>query len=64
MTEADQSLSRPQRRLLCRIYNGRTIPIVVDGAAFLTYREASQYLQKLAPEDRDAAYAKMKDQAK
>lgn len=64
MTEADQLLGRPQRRLLCRIYNGRTVPIVVDGMAFLTYREAAQYLLKLAPEDRDAAYAEMKKQAK
>lgn len=56
------SLSRPQRRLLCRLYNGRTVPIVADGRPFLTYREASRYLQSLPPEAREAAYAEMKAQ--
>jgi hypothetical protein len=60
--EDDQALSRPQRRLLRRIYNGRSVPILVDGKAFLTYKEASQYLQSLALEARDAAYAEMKAQ--
>jgi hypothetical protein len=63
-TEEDQSLSRLQRRSLRRIYNGRSIPIVVDGKPFLTYKEASQYLQSLAPQARDAAYAEMKEKAK
>jgi hypothetical protein len=62
--EEDQSLSRSQRRSLRRIYNGRSVPIIADGRAFLTYRDASQYLQSLAPEARDAAYAEMKAKAK
>jgi hypothetical protein len=62
--EEDQSLSRSQRRLLRRIYNGCAAPIIADGRAFLTYREASQYLQSLAPEARDAVYAEMKGEAK
>lgn len=61
--EDDPSLSRTQRRLLRRIYNGRSVPIVVDGTPFLTYKEASRYLAALSPEDRDAAYARMKEQA-
>jgi hypothetical protein len=62
MTEDEShSLTRPQRRLLRRIFNGRTIPIVADGRSFLTYKEASGYLQSLAPEAREAAYAELKD---
>lgn len=53
-------LSRPQRRLLKRIYNSRTEPIVADGLPFLTYKEASGYLLMLEGEARDAAYAEMK----
>lgn len=61
MTEEDSpSISRPQRRLLRRIFNGRTVPIIADGRPFLTYKDASQYLQSLAPEARDAVYAQMK----
>lgn len=63
MTEADQSLGRTERRLLRRIYNGRTVPIVVAGRAFLTYKEAANHLLTLAPQVRDAAYAEMKKQA-
>jgi hypothetical protein len=64
-TEADdQSLSRTQRRLLRRIYNGRSVPIIADGRPFLTYKDARQYLEALAREARDAAYAEMKGQAK
>lgn len=63
MTEEEPSLDRAQRRLLRRIYNGRTVPIVVDGRPFLTYKEARQYLATLAPDDRDRACAEMKDQA-
>ncbi|MBB4857326.1 hypothetical protein HNO88_000633 [Novosphingobium chloroacetimidivorans] len=59
----DPSLSRTQRRLLRRIYNGRSVPIVADGRPFLTYKEASRYLQSLAPQAREAAYAQMKEQA-
>lgn len=62
--EAEAALSRPQRRLLRRIYNGRTVPIVVDGQPFLTFREASRYLLTLAPDVRDAAYLEMRRQAR
>jgi hypothetical protein len=64
MTEEDQALSRSQRRSLRRIYNGRSVPIIADGRPFLTYKDASQYLQSLAPQARDAAYAEMKGKAK
>ncbi|MDP3549344.1 MAG: hypothetical protein Q8R81_03000 [Novosphingobium sp.] len=64
ITEDDHALSRPQRRLLRRIYNGRTVPVVVDGVPFLTFRQASQYLQSLSPDARDAAYAAMKEQGR
>lgn len=62
--EDEAGLTRAQNRLLRRIYNGRSVPITVDGLHFLTYRDASQYLKSLAPQARDAAYAKMKEQAK
>ena len=62
--EDEAGLTRAQNRLLRRIYNGRSVPIAVDGRHFLTYRDASQYLKSLAPLARDAAYAKMKEQAK
>jgi hypothetical protein len=54
-TEEEKPLSRPQRRLLRRIYNGRTTPIVADGRPFLTYKDASRYLRSLPVEDREAA---------
>lgn len=63
-TNDDMTLSRPQRRLLRRIYNGRTVPIVADGKEFLTFKDASRYLQALEPVARDAAYAEMKLQGK
>ncbi|MGV3513150.1 MAG: hypothetical protein ACO1OX_14210 [Novosphingobium sp.] len=62
--EAEVALTRPQRRLLRRIYNGRTVPIVVNDQPFLTFREASRHLLMLAPEERDAAYEAMRKQAK
>ena len=62
--ENDPQLTRAQNRFLRRIYNGRAVPIVVDRRPFLTYKEASQYLRSLTPEEREAAYAQMKDQAK
>lgn len=62
--EVEAALSRPQRRLLRRIYNGRTVPVVVDGTPFLTFREASRYLLALGSEARDAAYLEMRRQAK
>lgn len=61
--EDDQELSRPQRRSLRRIYNGRSVPVIADGRAFLTYKEARQYLLSLTREARDAAYAEMRGQA-
>lgn len=65
MTDEDnQSLSRPQRRLLRRVYNARTVPVIADGKPFLTYKAARQYLQSLTPEARDAAYLEMKESAK
>jgi hypothetical protein len=64
MNDENQTLSRPQRRLLKRIYNGRTVPIIADGQSFLTYREASKYLENLPIVERDAAYEAMKSCAK
>ncbi|PNU02443.1 hypothetical protein [Novosphingobium guangzhouense] len=64
MTEdEDTALTRPQRRLLRRLYNGRTEPIVADDKPFLTYKEASRYLLSLDGEAREAAYLEMKRQA-
>lgn len=64
MTEAESSaLTRPQRRLLRRIFNGRVSPLVADGRPFLTYKEASRYLESLGTEARDAAYAELKAKA-
>lgn len=62
-TEDAPSLGRTQRRLLRRIYNGRSVPIIADGRPFLTYSEASRYLLSLTPEARDTAFAAMKEQA-
>lgn len=64
ITEPGQSLSRAQRRSLRRIYNGRTVPIVADGRPFLTFKDASRYLEMLEPEARDAAYAEMREKAR
>jgi hypothetical protein len=61
--ENDDSLSRSQRRLLRRVYNGRSVPIIVDGRPFLTYKEASRYLQSIEGDARESAYAQMKEQA-
>ena len=62
-SEDDPALTRTQRRLLRRIYNGRQVPLVADGRPFLTYRDACQYLLALEPAAREAAYASMKAQA-
>ena len=62
--EDDAALTRAQTRLLRRIYNGRTEPIIAAGKPFLTYRDATRFLRSLEPQARDAAYAEMKDQAK
>ncbi len=65
MTDSeDPALSRPQRRLLKRIYNGRSSPIIADDKSFLTYKAAATYLQSLTPDGRDAAYQAMKNFAK
>lgn len=64
MTDDDSnSLTRSQRRLLRRIFNGRTVPIAADGRSFSTYQAASRYLQSLTQEARDAAYAELKANA-
>lgn len=64
MTEVESNaLTRPQRRLLRRIFNGRVNPLVADGRPFLTYKEASRYLESLGVEARDAAYAELKAKA-
>ena len=61
--DESDALTRPQRRLLRRIFNGRTGPIVAHGRSFLTYKEASAHLKSLPPEARDAAYAELKGKA-
>lgn len=64
MTEADSTcLTRPQRRLLRRIFNGRIDPIAADGRSFLSYKDASRYLEGLSPDARDVAYAELKANA-
>ena len=65
MTEdaENQPISRPQRRLLRRIFNGRTTPIVAAGQAFLTYKDAARYLESLGEEAREAAYRAIRDNA-
>ena len=62
--EEDAALTRTQLRLLRRIYNGRSVPIVADGVSFLTYKEARRHVLALTPAARDMAYAAMKAQAK
>lgn len=64
IAEDDQALSRAQRRALRRIYNGRTVPIVIEGRSFLTFREARDWLHALTAAERDAACAAMLAQAK
>ncbi|MGW8202917.1 hypothetical protein ACWGM0_10260 [Sphingomonas bisphenolicum] len=57
-------LSRPQKRLLKRLYNGRTVPIMADDRPFLTYKDALRYLLSLPIDTREAVYAQMKAQAR
>jgi hypothetical protein len=57
-------LSRPQKRLLKRLYNGRTVPVMADERPFLRYKDAARYLLSLDLDARAAAYAQMKAQAK
>ena len=61
--ECDQTLCRMERRLLRRIYNGRTVPIIVNGRPFLTYQQASRYLLSLSPDARAKAYGAMRSGA-
>lgn len=62
--ENGRQLTRTQTRLMRRMFNGRSIPVIADDRALLTFKEASRYLCSLAPEARDAAYAEIKHQAK
>lgn len=62
--EQADDLSRPQKRLLKRLYNARTVPVMADERPFLHYRDALRYLLSLAGEARDAAYAQMKAQVR
>lgn len=61
---APDELTRPQKRVLKRLYNGRTIPVIVEQKPFLTYRDATRFLLALPPDAREAAYAAMKAQEK
>ena len=61
--DAEDALGRTERRLLRRIFNGRTVPLIADGQAFLTYKAASRYLLSLTLEARARAYAQMRDGA-
>ncbi len=63
-TDQSADLSRPQKRLLKRLYNGRTIPVMADDRPFLTYKDALRYLLSLPIDAREASYAQMKAQAK
>ena len=56
--------TRPQRRYLRRIYNGRNIPIHVDGTDFVTYKQAMKYLQTLDEDANNRAVEQMKAAAK
>ena len=57
-------LSRAQNRLLRRIFNGRTIPVFVDGRPLPTNKDAGPYLLSLDLPDRERAYAEIKEQVK
>ncbi|WP_298287300.1 hypothetical protein [Novosphingobium sp.] len=61
--ESDPALGRSQRRLLRRIFNGRTEPIVVDGQPFLTFKAASRFLLALTPDAREQAFVQMRSAA-
>jgi hypothetical protein len=41
--EDEPSLTRMQKRLLRRIYNGLFIPIITDGKPFLTYKDGTTH---------------------
>ncbi|MEC3910925.1 hypothetical protein U5A82_10715 [Sphingobium sp. CR2-8] len=63
-TEPIHELGRPQKRLLKRLYNARTVPVIADERPFLTYKDALRYLLTLPLDAQDAAYAQMKAQAR
>ncbi|MXO99466.1 hypothetical protein GRI97_10745 [Altererythrobacter xixiisoli] len=56
-------VDRPQRRMLRRIFNGRTVPILLDDQPLLTYKQALRHLETLPAEARNAACLMMKHQA-
>ena len=58
-----EALARPQRRLLARLFNARSEPVLVEGREFLTFQQAKRYLMSLEGEAREAAYLAMKAQA-
>ena len=60
----EDALARPQRRLLKRVFNGRTAPLIAGERSFSAYRDAAGYLLSLPPEQRDAAYEVIKAAAK
>lgn len=63
-TDQPDDLSRPQKRLLKRLYNGRTVPVMADDRPFLAYKDALRYLLALPIDAREASYAQMKAQAR
>lgn len=62
--EEEAALTRAQKRYLRRIFNGRTVPIVVAGTALITYKDACRFLLSLEPAPREAVYQAMKEQVK
>ncbi|WP_260928095.1 hypothetical protein [Novosphingobium sp. 9] len=62
--DEDISLERPQRRLLRRLFNGRTTPIHVNGVTLLTFRQASAHILSLPEAEREGAYQAIKLAAK
>ncbi len=61
--DVDPIVTRPQRRMLRRIFNSRTQPLLADGHALLTYKDALRHLATLPPEAREAVYQDLKQQA-
>ncbi|MFC4256305.1 hypothetical protein ACFOWT_12860 [Croceibacterium xixiisoli] len=49
--------------MLRRIFNGRTVPILLDDQPLLTYKQALRHLETLPAEARNAACLMMKHQA-
>lgn len=61
---ADEKLGRTQRRHLRRIFHGRSKPVLIDDQKLLTYQQVKQFLATRAPDQRDAAYERIKSLAK